>query len=185
MRRPATALRVVVAGVALVAVALGIGMRASAPSAAASRALVGRAAPDFALRPVADGAVGTRPVTLASMRGHPVVLVFMYTLCPRCLSQTQVAATLAADERASGARVLLVDSPAESPEIVAAYLQRTHDAADVPVLLDTGGAVARAYAIGLYPTTALIDSQGVVREMWVGETDAATVRGTLGRMENG
>lgn len=179
LRRPETALRVVVAGIALLAVALAIATRASAPSASATRALVGRDAPGFALRPVEASKVGTQAVTLASMRGQPVVLVFTYTLCPRCLSQTQVAATVAADERASGLRVLLVDSPAESPDIVAAYLQRAGDAADLSVLLDTGGAVARSYSVGLYPTTVLIDSRGVVREVWVGETDAATVRRSL------
>lgn len=176
-----SAIRGMVVGIALVAVALAVVTRVTAPRSEAARALVGQTAPGFALRAVEAGSVGTQPVTLASMRGHPVLLVFTYTLCPHCLSETQVAEALAAERLGSGLRVLLVDSPAESPEIVAAYLQRVRGdtSGDAPVLLDSGGAVASAYLVGLYPTTVLIDGAGVVRDVWVGETDAATVRAAV------
>lgn len=187
MRRPGMAIRGMVVGIALVAVVLVVATRVAAPRAEATRALVGQTAPGFALRQVEGGKVGKQQITLASMRGHPVLVVFMYSLCPRCLSETQVAEALAAEGSANGLRVLLVDSPAESPDIVAAYLQRVRGGGtgDAPVLLDSGGAVASAYSVGLYPTVVLIDGAGVVRDVWVGETDAALVRDALRQLRNG
>ena len=187
MRRPGAAIRGAVVGIALVAVVLAVVTRVAAPRSEAAQALVGQTAPGFALRAVEGSGVGTQPVTLASMRGHPVLLVFTYTLCPHCLSETQVAEALAVDKSDSGLRVLLVDSPAESPEIVAAYLQRVRGdtGGNAPVLLDTDGAVASAYSVGLYPTTVLIDGDGVMRDVWVGETDAAMVRAALRQLRNG
>ncbi len=48
--------------------------------------LVGRAAPDFALQPMGGGA----PVTLASLRGQPVVLNFWATWCVPCFEEHPV-----------------------------------------------------------------------------------------------
>ena len=181
--RPGGVLRIAVVAAALLAVALSVGARASAPTTQAAQSLAGHAAPTFALPPLDGDRTGVQPVTLASERGHPVLLVFTYTLCPHCLAQTQTAAALAADERASGLRVLLVDSPAESPSIVAAYLQRARVAGgDMAVLLDLDGRAARAYHVGLYPTTVLIDGQGVVRNVWVSETSEETLRDMLRRV---
>lgn len=182
---PTRALRLAVVAAALLAIALALATRGSAPSSATARSLAGRPAPAFSLATLAGTRTASSPLTLASQRGHPVLLVFTYTLCPHCLPQTQTTAALAAEQRAPGLRVLLVDSPAESPSIVAAYLDRVRDnTAGLTVLLDSGGATARAYAVGLYPTTLLIDSQGIVRDVWTGETNITTLRAALSRLPN-
>lgn len=179
-------LRLAVLAAALLALVLTIATRAGAPSSHAAQSLAGQPAPGFSLASVTGDHAGTMPVTLASQRGHPVLLVFTYTLCPHCLPETQTAAALASHERATGLRVLLVDSPAESPAIVAAYQDRVRgDTGGVTVLLDRGGATARAYSVGLYPTTVLIDGQGVVRAVWTGETSEAALRAALSRIPRG
>ena len=116
-------------------------------------------------------------MTLASERGHPVLLVFFYTLCVHCLSQVQTAAAVGRDETARGLSVLYVDSPAERPDIVAAYLDRLQ--IDAPVLLDADGAVAERYGVRFYPTLVLVDGGGVVRGVWLGETSTAPIERAL------
>lgn len=179
-------LRVALASVVLLAVALGIAVRSGAPSAATARSLVGQPAPAVALPPLDGDRAGVEPVALAGASGRSVLIVFAYSLCPRCLQETQTAAAIAGDASPSGARVLLIDSPAESPAIVAAYLQRVHVAkSGVSVLLDVHGDAARAYHVDLYPTAVLIDSHGVVRAVWVGETSAEALRTALDRLADG
>ena len=46
---------------------------------------------------------------------------------------------------------------------------------DPVILRDSRATVADAYGVQLYPTTVLIDGQGIVRAVWTGETDAATL----------
>jgi peroxiredoxin len=43
------------------------------------------------------------------------------------------------------------------------------------ILRDSRATVAGAYGVQLYPTTVLIDGQGIVRAVWTGEIDAATL----------
>ena len=178
VRGPAGGLRLAIVAAALVALALAIVVRVNSPPADAARTLAGQPAPAFSLVPVVGTQTSMPPVTLASERGHPVLLVFTYTLCPHCLSETRAA--LSAQRQATDLRVLLVDSPAESPAVVAAYLGRVQgNTGYVTALLDSSGVAAHAYHVGLSPTTFLIDRSGVVRDVWVGETGEAILLSAL------
>lgn len=179
-RLPATAsgwLRAGVLAAALLALVLGVAARALAGTSQSAPALVGRLAPAWTLPVERAGQRLPTSVTLASERGHPVLLVFFYTLCVHCLSQVQTAAAVGRDETARGLSVLYVDSPAERPDIVAAYLDRLQ--IDAPVLLDADGAVAERYGVRFYPTLVLVDGGGVVRGVWLGETSTAPIERAL------
>jgi peroxiredoxin len=170
-----TPLRVALAALTLAAVVLGVIVRVGAP--AATPQLAGSSAPPFALRTEAGGAPSPHVVSLAEQRGHPVLLLFTYSLCAHCLAETAAVAQLESRYGPMGLRVLYIDSPAESPGIIAAFAQRV--GVDAPVLLDTGGALAQHYGIQAYPAALLIDGNGVVRAQWTGETGTTALRAAL------
>lgn len=168
--------RVAVAALALVALTLALLIRAGGSPGPVS-SLAGQPAPGFSLRAERGGRYLPELVSLDAQRGHPVLLLFIYTLCPHCLSETLTIESFAAANAHRGLRMLTIDSPAESPGIVAAYQQRI--GLDAPVLLDTSASVAGQYGIRYFPTIMLIDAHGVVQRVWIGEPDARTLTSAL------
>jgi len=166
--------------VALVAILVAVGIRASAPTDASTQALVGKSAPDFTL-PVAT-APGAMPqtVSLAAQRGHPVLLVYFFTLCTHCQPQLRTVHTAAAPYAERGLTTFAINSPAESYDVLTSYSSRL--GFEPVILRDTHAAAARANAVELYPTTVLIDSQGKVRAVWTGETDTAALDQALNQV---
>ena len=175
-----TWLKLGVIAIALVAILLAVGIRASAPTDASAQALTGKPAPDFTL-PVAT-APGATPqtVSLAAQHGHPVLLVYFFTLCTHCQAQLRTVHTAAAPYTERGLTTLAINSPAESYDVLTSYSSRL--GFEPVILRDTHAVAARAYAVELYPTTVLIDSQGKVRAVWTGETDVATLDQALNQV---
>jgi cytochrome c biogenesis protein CcmG/thiol:disulfide interchange protein DsbE len=166
-----TPLRVAIAAIVLVSIVLGVAIRVTAPGPAPD--MTGTLAPAFALHTEQGGHDTGQVVTLAQQRGHPVLLVFTYSLCAHCLSEAETVSQVAAEYSPRGLRVLYIDSPAETPSIIAAYTQRLGITA--PVLLDSGSAVAGRYHVGMYPGIALVDGGGRMRGLWTGETSAGVI----------
>ena len=160
----------------VVALLLALAVRLDAPSSRAPR-LVGHVAPSFALAAEANCARLPGMVRLPARSGHPLLLVFSYSLCPRCLSVTTAAHDLQAREAGRGLGALYIDSPAETPGIADAYFQRLGVTA--PILLDSNGSVAARYGIGYYPAVVLMDAQGTVRYVATGDTDPGALARAL------
>lgn len=170
------ALRRVVLALAVVALALAVAVRVNAPTSR-TEALVGHAAPAFALPAEANGSRLPGLVTLPARSGHPLLLVFAYSLCPQCLNEIQTARDLQARGASRGLGALYIDSPAETPAIADAYFQRL--GVTSPILLDSHAAVAARYGVGSYPTIVLIDAQGAVRYVATGQTSAVSLANAL------
>jgi peroxiredoxin len=168
-----TWLKAGIIAVALVAILVAVGIRVSAPTGASTRALVGKSAPDFALAVATAPTAAPQTVSLAAQRGHPVLLVFFFTLCTHCQPQLRTVHTGAAPYTERGLTTYAINSPAESYDVLASYSARL--GFDPVILRDSRATVADAYGVQLYPTTILIDGQGIVRAVWTGETDAATL----------
>jgi peroxiredoxin len=66
-----------------------------------------------------------------------------------------------------------INTPAESLDVLANYSARFDF--DPIILRDSRSTVAGAYGVQLYPTTVLIDGEGVVRAVWTGETDVGAI----------
>jgi len=164
------ALWVAVFTAAALAVILAALVRATTPAPLDAARLAGRPAPSFSLQAERDGRLLPDPISLSTQRGHPVLLVFGYSLCAHCLNGFQAAREAAASR---GLVVLYVDSPAEDAAIIDAYAQRLR--LDAPILLDHGGAVAARYGIASYPAFILVDGTGVVRGAWSGEVSASAL----------
>jgi peroxiredoxin len=168
-----TWLKVGIIAVALITILVAVGIRVSTPNAASAHALVGKSAPDFALAVATPPTAAPQTVALAAQRGHPVLLVFFFTLCTHCQPQLRTVHTGAAPYTERGLTTYAINSPAESYDVLASYSARL--GFDPVILRDSRATVADAYGVQLYPTTILIDGQGIVRAVWTGETDAATL----------
>jgi peroxiredoxin len=175
------------AGVAItvvLAMALGIAIRVSGGSTAAAERLVGKPAPAFALPLESRGKVLPQTVSLGEQRGHMVLLLFMYSLCPHCQSQIEAAQGLEHEGTAAGVRILYIDSPAESPSIIDAYAARLGIGGSdtAPILMDNDGSLAGVYGITYYPATILIDAHGIVAHVWIGETGGSALHSAIDRL---
>jgi cytochrome c biogenesis protein CcmG/thiol:disulfide interchange protein DsbE len=133
--------------------------------------LVGRKAPDFTLAPLDGGP----PVTLASLRGKPVVLNFWATWCVPCFQEHPllVSAARGLGDRARFLGVIYEDSE----EQVRAFLARQGSA--YPSLLDPGSRTAIAFGIFGVPETYFIDADGKIAAKHVGPLDAASLESKL------
>ena len=122
--------------------------------------LVGRAAPDFALQPMGGGA----PVTLASLRGQPVVLNFWATWCVPCYEEHGVLVD-AARREGDGAHFIGVIYE-DDAERVTDFLGRQGKA--YPSLLDDDGKAAMSYGVYGVPETFFVDAQGRIAAKYTG-----------------
>lgn len=133
--------------------------------------LVGRKAPEFALSPVGGG----EPVTLASLRGRPLVLNFWATWCVPCFQEHPllVSAARSLGDRARFLGVVYEDSE----EQVRAFLARQGSA--YPSLVDPGSRTAIAFGVFGVPETYFIDAEGRIAAKHIGPLDAASLEAKL------
>jgi peroxiredoxin len=118
-------------------------------------ALLGQAAPDFALRAAAGG-----NVRMSEHRGEVVVLSFWSSSCGQCRAQLQALNRSLATYHSAGLTLYGVgvdDDPVRA-------LDFAHSAAvSFAMLLDPAKTVARNYQVDNLPMTVLIDRGGTVR----------------------
>jgi peroxiredoxin len=136
--------------------ALGLTLAASVGFAAEPPyALLGQAAPDFALRAAAG-----ENVRLAEHRGEVVVLSFWSSRCTSCRAQLTSLNRSFATYRSAGLAVYGVgvdDDPVQARDFA-------HTAGvGFALLLDPAKAVSRSYQVDNLPMTLLIDRSGTVR----------------------
>ena len=128
---------------------------------------VGDPAPDFSLPSSAGG-----NLALSQELGHPVLIDFWATWCTNCQADMKLVAQTAAQYRAQGLRVLLIDFEEQGP---AADKFLTRLGIDLPTLLDRNGQVAHRYGVPGLPVAVFVDSQGKVTAIQVGQLDQAEV----------
>jgi peroxiredoxin len=117
--------------------------------------LLGKAAPEFTLKDV-DG----REITLASLRGKPVLLDFWATWCEPCRVATPHIQALHDQYKDKGLMVLGIDTnePAETARKY--FVDQKYTFAN---LLGSGSDVIKNYGANGIPLVILIDKDGVVR----------------------
>jgi peroxiredoxin len=134
-------------GLTLVA---AVGLAAEPPYA-----LIGQAAPDFALH-----AAGGDNVRLSEHRGEVVVLSFWSSRCTPCRTQLAALNRGFATYRSAGLSIYGVgvdDDPVRSED----FAHSVH--VDFALLLDPAKEVSRSYQVDNLPMTVLIDRSGTVR----------------------
>ena len=135
--------------------ALGLALVAAGFAAEPPYALLGQAAPDFALHAVAGD-----NVRLSEHRGDVVVLNFWSSRCTSCRTQLAALNRSFGTYRSAGLSMYAVgvdDDPVQAQDFA-----RTARV-DFAVLLDPAKAVSRSYQVDNLPMTVLIDRGGTLR----------------------
>ncbi len=136
------------------AAALGPARGAAAPP---TYALIGKTAPDFALRASAGD-----NVRLSEHRGEVVVLSFWSSRCNPC--RTQLAALNRSLQTYRSAGLVIYGIGVDDEAALALEFARSN-ALGFPMLLDPAKGVGRSYEVDNLPMTVLIDRGGVIRHV--------------------
>jgi len=139
----------------LLVVGLGFGLLRST-NGQVEGPLVGRSAPNFTLQTLNGGTL-----SLASLRGRPVVLNFWASWCVPCRDEAPLLRDLAGRQTATGLAVVGVVFSDKNLGAVRAFVQEY--ALAYPSLLDPDLRTAINYGVGAVPETFFIDRGGVVR----------------------
>jgi cytochrome c biogenesis protein CcdA/thiol-disulfide isomerase/thioredoxin len=128
---------------------------------------------------------GDRSLTLASMRGHVVLVDFWTYTCINCLRTLPFVEGLYSHYHRYGLDVVGVETPEFTFEQIASNVQQaiTADGIPYPVVQDNRYGTWNAYQNEYWPAEYLIDARGEVRHTQFGEghyeADEAVVRALL------
>lgn len=124
-------------------------------TAADTRTLIGKAAPDFALR-----AIGGPNMRLSEHRGEVVVIAFWSSRCNPCRETLKALNALSANWSTAGLTVIGVNV---DDDMQAAREFARSQPVSFPMLLDPTKQVARTFRIEALPYVVAIDRDGRVR----------------------
>lgn len=134
------------------------------------------AAPDFTLHTV-DGT----PLRLSDLRGKVVLLNFWATWCPPCKAEMPDLNALHQKYGAEHDFTVVGINMEERAADVSAFARARQ--ITFPLLLDPEGAVsAGRYAIRSLPTSLIIDREGRIRDMWMGQISLEAMVARLQRV---
>lgn len=139
-----------------------------------TRALAGKAAPDFALKTL-DG----RDATLGELKGKVVLVDFWATWCPPCVKGLPHINEIAGKKElaAKGLVVLAVNAREKQPK-VSAFLE-SKGLGNLIVPMDVDGKMMDAYQVGPIPTTLIIGRDGKIQEVFIGLVNDATLNAAI------
>ncbi|MHB1134633.1 MAG: TlpA family protein disulfide reductase [Chloroflexota bacterium] len=138
------------------------------PGAQPAPPKVGESAPDIAFATL-DG----RALKLSEFRGQVVLLNFWATTCPPCRAEMPDLEAVYKEVKDRGGIVIGIDQR-ESPDTVQRFVDELK--MTFPVTIDSTGAIFGRYGVQFIPTSFVVDKQGVVRFMKVGQMDRETIR---------
>jgi thiol-disulfide isomerase/thioredoxin len=121
-----------------------------------------------------EGSVPPSFPQLAQARGKTVVINFWATWCKPCTDELQYFRQ-AHDEY--GNRIVIITISDEMHEVASSYL-RTWDV-DVPVIEDSGDALAKLYGVPPIPLTIVVRPDGTVGHVSYGELDKGELQAAI------
>lgn len=124
---------------------------ASLPTPIPDLVVEGQLAPDFATQTL-DG----DDMRLSDYRGSVVAINFWATWCAPC----KVEMPVLQEAHDAGKFVVLGVNAGESTDLIYPYIEEL--GLSFPILLDPEGRIVDLYAIRVFPTTVILDPQGVV-----------------------
>lgn len=126
----------------------------------------GNKAPDFKLK-----TLDNKEVKLSDYKGKKVILNFWATWCPPCKAEIPDLIKFYEDFKDKDVVILGVDltQSEKSQNAVADFLKSY--GITYPVALDTDGTASKMYQVTGIPTSYIIDTQGIIRDIIVGPMD--------------
>ena len=128
--------------------------------------------PDFSV-PTRQGA---RP--LSQLRGKPVVINFWASWCPPCTNEMPYFQRLK-ELYGDRVRIVTVDWN-EDPSVAQAYLAAEHF--DLPLVADRQSKIYAAYSLSEVPDTIVLDGDGNVAYVSVGELSWVELQAAVNRV---
>ena len=143
--------------------------------------LQGKMAPAFTLPVAANGkGAGTgaaEQMSLADLKGHPVILDFWASWCGPCAMEAPVLARLARRYESKGLVVVGVNA-SDPAGVIKQYA--TQKGLSYPMLLDAGNDVFESYGVKSMPSLVILDKEGKVMAYLVGTVDEASLDEIVG-----
>lgn len=138
-------------------------------SDAALMELAGKPAPELTLKDIAG-----KRVSLSDYRGKPVLVDFWATWCAPCRKEMPLFEKL----HREGVVVLTVD--ADEPEATVSEYMKA-EGFTFPVLLANGTDTVKRWGVVAFPTTVMVDAEGRVAAVEVGERGERWLREMVGK----
>lgn len=138
----------------------------------------GNLAPDFELL-TPEG----KPIKLSELRGQKVIVNLWATWCPPCRAEIPDMQAFYEENKEKGVVILGVNLTATESNVedVAAFIKGY--GVTFPVVLDVDKQVAVQYQAISIPTSYMIDSNGVIREKFIGPLDQEKMEKLMLSME--
>ena len=127
-------------------------------------------APEYTFK-IVDGS----SISLASLRGRPVIISFWATSCPGCIKEMPHLIELYHDYAKKGLEIIGVAMAYDPPNHVMEMRKRKN--IPYPVSLDIDSSAAKSFGdISLTPTSILISPNGQIVMQKIGEMDMKQLR---------
>jgi thiol-disulfide isomerase/thioredoxin len=145
--------------------------------------LQGKMAPAFTLPVAANGKAegtgsgATEQMSLADLKGHPVILDFWASWCGPCAMEAPVLDRLARRYANKGLVVVGVNASDPAGVIKQYAIQK---GLSYPMLLDAGNDVFESYGVKSMPSLVILDKEGKVMAFLVGVVDEASLNEIVG-----
>ncbi|MGG1660789.1 peroxiredoxin family protein [Brevibacillus sp. NRS-1366] len=138
----------------------------------------GQVAPDFSLTDL-----NGNEVKLADFAGKRVLVNFWATWCPPCRIEMPHMQKFYEDYQAKDVVILGVNlTPSEkNMDVVKDFVQGQQ--LTFPIVLDQKGEVTQTYQVVAYPTTYMLDSNGVIREKFQGAINYEVIEKAISNMK--
>ncbi len=107
-------------------------------------------------------------VQLSDFRGRLVFLNFWATWCTPCRRELPAFEEFMAEQGEDGPIILAVNVE-ESPEVITMFFENI-GVENIPVILDESGNISDLYTVFNLPVTYVIDAEGIIRGIKLGET---------------
>jgi len=152
-------------------ISLGLTRLTSGPQMIPSRALVAETKAPAAPEISGGSWINSEPLTLQSLRGRVVLIEFWTFACYNCRNTLPAIRKWDAQYREQGLTTIGVHTPELDIErnVEAVKREVTGLGIKYPVVTDNDYATWKAYSVEAWPTLFVIDKQGRVRWMHVGE----------------
>jgi len=145
-----------------------------------SDSIVGTQAPEFA----AGEWINSAPLTIRELRGKIVIVDFWTFKCRNCVNVLPDVQDWYKTYRDRGGTVVAVHSPETDAEADLDVLRRfiADNGIEYPIVTDNTFATWNRYRVQFWPSTFVIDREGIIRSFHYGELGISSVKDDVERL---